>query len=505
MSLSSTIARSTAIGSGSVSTYPWTWLVNEDTDLHVAVLSPSASPPQVLTVLTLGTDYTIQSPGIQIGNANGGNIVLTSTGFFSATSGDLPVNWAIVIRRAVVFGQPSVLGNQAGYNPASVESAIDYIAMQTLQLQDALAHTVQTPLDDYATPTQGIPIASLRAGGTMAFDSSGNPTVIAGTVGTTGVSIFSATLLALTSSTTWLEALGFVSGLVQSANIAAGAVVTASIGALQVTTDKIAALAVTASQIANATITNVQIAASTILASNLDPSVGIFISGDIKPTLTTSVPTGWLACNGQLVLRATYASLYTAIGTSYGSGDGSLTFALPDFRGRFLRGLAAANATGSGSVTSNAGTFTAHGLSGGMRVQLASGSLTGLSASTNYWLIVINVNTLKFSSTRANAIAGTADITISGANTAVIEQYEDTDAATRVAGAPGGNTGISVGTYEEEQFLSHYHTTGTTQATKWGSSAGNLVDPATGAATSGSTGGNETRPRNIAVNYLIKT
>jgi len=49
-------------------------------------------------------------------------------------------------------------------------------------------------------------------------------------------------------------------------------------------------------------------------------------------------PTGWLACNGQLVSRTTYAALFARIGTTYGAGDDSTTFAVPDFRGIFPRG-----------------------------------------------------------------------------------------------------------------------------------------------------------------------
>lgn len=45
-------------------------------------------------------------------------------------------------------------------------------------------------------------------------------------------------------------------------------------------------------------------------------------------------PTGWLMCNGQAVSRLTYASLFAVIGTAWGTGDGSTTFNLPDFRGR---------------------------------------------------------------------------------------------------------------------------------------------------------------------------
>jgi microcystin-dependent protein len=50
-------------------------------------------------------------------------------------------------------------------------------------------------------------------------------------------------------------------------------------------------------------------------------------------------PTGWLLCDGTAVSRTTYAALFAAVGTSAGEGDGSTTFNLPDFQGRFLRGL----------------------------------------------------------------------------------------------------------------------------------------------------------------------
>lgn len=50
-------------------------------------------------------------------------------------------------------------------------------------------------------------------------------------------------------------------------------------------------------------------------------------------------PSGYLVCNGQKVSRATYAALFSAIGTTYGKGDGATTFALPDTRGYFLRSL----------------------------------------------------------------------------------------------------------------------------------------------------------------------
>lgn len=51
-----------------------------------------------------------------------------------------------------------------------------------------------------------------------------------------------------------------------------------------------------------------------------------------------TAPTGWLKANGALISRTAYAALFAAIGTTFGVGDGSTTFQLPDLRGEFLRG-----------------------------------------------------------------------------------------------------------------------------------------------------------------------
>lgn len=49
----------------------------------------------------------------------------------------------------------------------------------------------------------------------------------------------------------------------------------------------------------------------------------------------SAVPSGWLLCNGSNVSRTTYANLFKAIGTRFGSGDGSTTFTLPNLHRRF--------------------------------------------------------------------------------------------------------------------------------------------------------------------------
>ena len=60
----------------------------------------------------------------------------------------------------------------------------------------------------------------------------------------------------------------------------------------------------------------------------------------------TTPPEGWLPCNGQKVSRTTYANLFSVIGTTYGSGDGSTTFTLPNLHHRFLEGTTTASEVG---------------------------------------------------------------------------------------------------------------------------------------------------------------
>ena len=59
-----------------------------------------------------------------------------------------------------------------------------------------------------------------------------------------------------------------------------------------------------------------------------------FLTGEIKMYGGASAPTGWLLCDGSAVSRTTYAPLFAVIGTTYGIGDNSTTFNLPDGRGK---------------------------------------------------------------------------------------------------------------------------------------------------------------------------
>jgi len=61
-------------------------------------------------------------------------------------------------------------------------------------------------------------------------------------------------------------------------------------------------------------------------------------TGSVHMMATTTVPSGYLKCNGAAVSRTTYADLFAIVGTAHGAGDGSSTFNVPDLRGEFVRG-----------------------------------------------------------------------------------------------------------------------------------------------------------------------
>ena len=65
---------------------------------------------------------------------------------------------------------------------------------------------------------------------------------------------------------------------------------------------------------------------------------GSSVTGEIKWFASNIVPDGYIICNGAKVSRETYADLFAVIGTSFGEGDGSTTFDLPDLIDRFVQG-----------------------------------------------------------------------------------------------------------------------------------------------------------------------
>lgn len=90
-----------------------------------------------------------------------------------------------------------------------------------------------------------------------------------------------------------------------------------------------------------------------------------------------TAPTGWLKANGAAVSRTTYASLFAAIGTTFGAGNGSTTFNLPDLRGEFIRGWDDGRGVDSGRAF---GSAQSHQMQSHTHIVTAGGYVEGSSA-----------------------------------------------------------------------------------------------------------------------------
>lgn len=86
--------------------------------------------------------------------------------------------------------------------------------------------------------------------------------------------------------------------------------------------------------------------------------VAVVPVGVIQMYIATNPPSGWFVCDGSAVSRITYSNLFNLVGTSYGVGDGSTTYNLPDIRGRSPLGMGAGAGLTARSLGEKTGTET---------------------------------------------------------------------------------------------------------------------------------------------------
>lgn len=192
-------------------------------------------------------------------------------------------------------------------------------------------------------------------------------------------------------------------------------------------------------------------------------------TGAIVPYAANSAPSGWLLCDGSLYGRTALdpspqVNLFSAIGTTYGAGDGLTNFAVPDLRGMFVRGFD--NGRGIDPLrvfgTTQADDFKSHDHTAGAE----------------------SAHTHAFSGTTG---VDSPDHTHGYARTNFV--------ASRTAGSPGQITGISE-TFVNSSGASTRHTHPFSGTSAAGSAHTHTIS---------SQGGTETRPQNVAMNYIIKT
>ena len=236
------------------------------------------------------------------------------------------------------------------------------------------------------------------------------------------------------------------------------------------------------------------------------------VVGIVSPYAGSSAPSGWLLCDGSAVSRTTYSALFAITSTTYGAGDGSTTFNLPDLRNRVAVG--AGTGTKVATFASRSGNvITVTGLSNvannefqtGVSVRYStSGSvITGLTNNTDYFVIRTGNLTFSLATTLANAIAGTA-ISLSSNGTGT-QTFTETF-TTRAVGETGGeeNHGLTA-----TEIPAHTHDVVIGSGGNGGAAYSAGAQPAgTTTFTSTSVGGssihNNMQPFTV-LNYIIKT
>ena len=106
-----------------------------------------------------------------------------------------------------------------------------------------------------------------------------------------------------------------------------------------------------------------------------------------------TIPAGWLLCDGSAISRTDYAKLFSAIGTTWGAGDGSTTFNLPNSIGRFAEGAATSGSYKSAGLPNITGAVKARRISSNSYLLAGSGGAFSNSNATTRDFGVIQSST----------------------------------------------------------------------------------------------------------------
>lgn len=138
------------------------------------------------------------------------------------------------------------------------------------------------------------------------------------------------------------------------------------------------------------TVDTAQLASGSVSQAKLAAGVYVPIGGIVQFG-GSSAPSNWVLCDGSAISRTTYADLFTALSTTYGAGDGSTTFNVPDLRGRMAVGKG--TNTDVDALGDNDGVTTVanrtpkhyHSLTTGRGGSFATTENSGASGNSNYY------------------------------------------------------------------------------------------------------------------------
>ena len=295
-------------GSAGTGPYAFTFEIIATTDVNVFLDT---------TLLTLSTDYTVTI------NANGTGSVSLNTGTTNVPSTPSASNTVTIIGSRNIERTTDFV-TAGDLTASSLNEQLDSGVIFDQQISERVDRAILGNVTDPTNISMQLPTVTDRANKYLAFGSSGEPIATAGTTSTVVVSSYGQTLIDDSDAATARTTLGL------------GSLSTLS----TVGSSQIDANAVTASELnISGNGSSGQVVQSDGDGSFSYASLGTsFLSGMVMPYAGSSAPTGFLLCGGQAVSRTTYSGLFAVVGTTYGVGDGSSTFNLPDLQGRVVAG-----------------------------------------------------------------------------------------------------------------------------------------------------------------------
>ena len=205
--------------------------------------------------------------------------------------------------------------------------------------------------------------------------------------------------------------------------------------------------------------------------------------GSIVPFAGAAAPTGYLLCDGSAISRTTYSELFAVVSTTWGIGDGSTTFNVPDLRGRHLKGTGAPG-DGNGGDAVNLGAFQDHATAkNGLTNSTSSLSGTSGGQSVNHsHSIPAHGHDFWLNNSPGGGAARAQKAGAAGVEGTLLSQFVAQPSNGYGAGVQSGGAGDTGG-----YSVDHTHSTS-------GTAAAQVI-----------TGDSETRPKAYGVNYIIKT
>ena len=370
MTVSTDYAPKTYNGNGVTTVFPVTWPFDDDEDVTVTHTTAAGVQTTWVQDGEGATGYTLEEtePG---------------SGDWEVTANTAPdIGTTLTLSRSTPLTQEFDLENGRTYNVNTMEGHLDRMVMQNQEayhaasLQDA--ENVESAIaienaENVEAATNVVSATTVQDATTVTTASE-----VSGDIGT-ATTITQATGCTITNADTVNE-FGGVTAAAADLNKVPGIVAgTQALDGLDVNGN--ADISGTANihdtlTLSKASGTGLSVTSNAVIGGTLTLG-GVLVSPDVGKVdffAMDSAPAGFVKCNGAAISRSTYASLFSVIGTTFGVGDGSTTFNVPDLRGNFVRAWDDGRGVDSGRMFGSAQMDT---------IQNIIGTLSGIAWRTD--------------------------------------------------------------------------------------------------------------------------